>query len=243
MFVTAQDFQTIPYKVPTALTTQPDGTVVANPDFDAFIVKEEKKIILNILGGSFYEAFVDGLDALPDEWTQTITPDGYSIDDTVTQDELVFKSLINDNILPTTDDTAWVEVPNIWLQLKNGDNYLYLNRKYFWLGMKDLLVSKIFSLWLTDTYDNYTQFGITIPQVENAQLVNPSRRIVNGNNEFVNKLGNYYKQKDTLYGYIYQKNIEDARFAGVYDPDLFASLGSYLQPGFCKYGTMNIFNI
>src|SRR6185369_7537587 len=125
MFVTAQDFQEVPYKVPTAFTTTPQGTKVANPDFDTFIAKAEKKIVLDLLGGSFYEAFIDGLDALPDAWVQTTTPDGYSIDDEVLQDDLIFKSLIDDNVLPTTDETAWEEVPNIWLQLKNGDSYMY----------------------------------------------------------------------------------------------------------------------
>jgi len=243
MFVTAQDFEQIPYRVPTAKTTQPNGDVVANPEFDAYIQKKEVEIIRNILGVDFYNAYLDGIAALPAAWEQRTSPDGYAIDDEVTQDEMVFKSLVADNVLPTTDETAWVEVPNIWLLLKNGDDYIYIRRKYIWNGFKSILVPAIFSMWLKDTFDNYSNLGISIPELENGQWVNPSRRIVAANNDFISKLGNYYRQEGTLYGYVWNKNLLDGRFSTVYDPTLFNSFGAYLAPGFHYYGLMNIFNI
>lgn len=243
MFVTAQDFNQVPYSVPDATVVQPDGSLVPNADFNSFILVQEKDLFVEILGGEFYEQLVNAIDELPDAWIQTVSPDGYSVDDLVlSTDEHVYKSLVADNVALLTDGASWQLQPdNVWLLLKNGDTYQFCNSKYFWKGIKQMLVPGIYSKWLQATYDNHSNYGISLANIENANPISPSTRITNAYNEMIRQAGNLCDQRGTLYGYVVQKNLLDARFAEVYVN--FTSFSAYLSQTFSRLETINIFDI
>ena len=65
MFVTAQDFNVLPYKLPSL------GTGAAE-EFADFIDSEEEMYLKEVLGDNLYDAFISGLNDLPDEWVSTV---------------------------------------------------------------------------------------------------------------------------------------------------------------------------
>jgi hypothetical protein len=243
MFVTAQDFNNVEYNVPDASSVAPDGSIVANVKFDNFIVKQEKALLVEILGGEFYEQLVTAINALPAAWVQTISPGGYAINYLVlSSDEHVYKSLVADNVALLSDASSWeLQADSIWLLLKNGDTYEFALSKYFWNGIKQMLVPGIYSKWLEKTYDNHSNYGISIANLENATPVSASTRIANGYNEMIRQAGNYCSQRNTLYGYVFQKNLLDARFESVFVN--FTSFEAYLNQTFRFLETINIFDL
>ncbi len=65
MFVTASNFNIPPYDIPSL--TPGEGTT-----FAAFVNQEEERYLREVMGDQLYEAFIDGLNDLPDDYSLTV---------------------------------------------------------------------------------------------------------------------------------------------------------------------------
>lgn len=219
--LTAQDFNEFPYNVPNAYTQAPGGGTEVNIKFENFIDKKVEYILTKILGIELYDSFIAGLEALEEiTWSATIPALGYSIDDEVYYEDHVWKSLVDLNLgVAPVEGANWTKVEdNQWLLLKNGvRQYTYGIRKRSWAGMKDMLIPYVYSFWLRATFDDHTSIGVVIRTAENAEVISPGKRIANAYNDFLSKAGDFYNQRNTLYGFLSYSNSELDYYTGYYD--------------------------
>jgi len=97
-----------------------------------------------------------------------------------------------------------------WLDLRDGVRYQYLTNTYEWVGLNKMLTPFIFSMWLRDNYDNYSNSGVSISNNENSNVVSPDLRIVQAWNKFYSYLGRCDRNVNTLHGFLYVN--EDTNF-------------------------------
>lgn len=236
-FVTAEDFNVVPYKIPNL----DDATIAA--EFQTFVDNMEGDILHDLLGSSLKKMFIDGLAELPDEWVGTNDP-GYAIDAEVVYGVSIWKSLQNDNLNHIPEEGLyWTKVEdNRWLLLKLGDTYKYKLKEYKWVGMKQMLIPYIYSEWTRETFNYNVGTGVVVPTNENATTINPSRKIASAWNAFSRIAGNCYMQTDSLYGYLINKNGESGTFDDTFD-ETFQTFNAYLNTVFKAPGRQNIFNL
>ncbi len=89
-----------------------------------------------------------------------------------------------------------------WLDLRDGVQYTYLSVKYEWVGVIKMLTPLIFAMDLRDNYDNYSDAGISVGLIENAEMINPALRIVQAWNKGYAIAGNCNNPKHSLYGFL-----------------------------------------
>lgn len=233
MFVTASNFDLPPYNIP--------GLDKVADTFLAFVTKMEKKYLLEVLGSNLYNAFINGLNALPSEY-DAILPTVISTQYVYGND--VWQALtITTGVLPVAGlDWSLIESGNRWLLLKNGDTYLKSDKYYSWDGMADALTPLIYSKWIEYTVVTLTMNGFSIPVTENNTLYNPSEFICSSWNDWSDKIGGCYYQYDTLYGYLYNVNLASGTFDDTFD-STFQDFNDYLNYSFKEQGKKNIFGI
>ncbi len=103
-----------------------------------------------------------------------------------------------------------------WIDLLDGAKYTYNGIKYEWVGMRKLLTPFIFAMWLRDNYDNYSETGVSVGKVENAEMIGPQLRIVTAWNKGYEMAGSgkkyesskVFNHKNSLYGFL-RINITD----------------------------------
>lgn len=247
MFVTAEDFDLQPYNIPNLDKVE--------DNFASFIDREEEKRLRKLFGNMFYDAFVAGLAALPPQWEQTITPDGYDLNDLVVNGSNIYKSLTADNVALTSDVASWeVQAANRWLLLREGGAYLYYNRPQKWYGMKRLVTPLIYAMWVRYDVHRLTGMGVVASmKSENANTVGVAQTIVQAYNEYSDfAVGDCYvsdflfpvrrlwpELENSLFGYLY---INSADFDDVV-ASAFSDFKSYLIYSFIHPGKMNAFGL
>lgn len=232
-FVTVSDFNQYPYKLPTIGKT---------PDlFQGFIDQQEALYLLELLGDNLYNAFINGLAALPPSWVSTV--------ETVIGNQYVYGNNIWQALTAQTGTAPvagvnWllVESGNRWLELKNGATYTYDSLKYKWPGMVAMLKPLIYSTWIESKALSNTDNGFLIPKVENNTVVNPMGMICRSWNAWVRIAGGPCAQKGTLFGYLYNTNEESGTFDDTFD-ETFTSFVDYLAHEFKIYSFKNTFGI
>lgn len=89
-----------------------------------------------------------------------------------------------------------------WVDLRDGAEYTYNSVEYEYAGLKNLLIPRIYSEWLRETRDKFTDVGTVYNTSERSERVSPARRIVECYNEFASKVGGFYEQCNTFYGFV-----------------------------------------
>lgn len=90
-----------------------------------------------------------------------------------------------------------------WMNLEYGAQYEFRGITYEWVGLVTLLTPYIYAQWLNATFDNHSETGISIPKVENAEVISPGLRIVRAWNDFYSHAGNRDKVDNSLFGFLY----------------------------------------
>lgn len=228
MFVTASDFNILPYRLPSMSTGKAE-------EFAQFIDSEEELYLKEVLGDNLYSAFIDGLNDLPGEYVSTVA--------TVIGQQYVYGNDVWEAVTAQTgtapiagSDWTLIEEDNRWLLLKNGDTYLINGKKYIWAGMIKTLTALIYSRWIEYTASQLTDDGFVIAKKENNVMVDPSTFICRAWNDWSRKVGGSCAQYNTLYGYLYESDdFEDI-------PDDGSFIG-YLSDYFNEQPTKNTFGI
>lgn len=230
MFVVATDFDVIPYAIPN---------LTGNNSFPDYVDREEEDILKSLLGKSLYDAFIEGLEEIP-EWVSTsatVIGNQYAYGLDVWEAETV-----QTGTAPVAGaDWTLVEEDNRWLKLKKGADYVYNYKTYEWVGMKKMLIPYIFSMWLRDTFDNNSGVGVVVAKGENSKVINPGNRIARTFNEFSRIAGNCKEKENTLYGFLDQEG-----FVGTFDDtfdETFQTFNAYLNFVFKNPGRMNTFQL
>lgn len=236
-FVTAEDFNVVPYKIPNL----DDDSIAA--EFQLFVDNMEEDMLRSLLGSSLYDMFIEGLAELPAVWLDDNAP-GYALDDLVVYGVSVWQSLQDNNLDNVPEEGAyWTKVEdNRWLLLKYGNTYTYKLHEYKWPGMKKMFVPFIYSEWTKETFNHNVGTGVVVATNENAKTINPSRKIASSWNAFARIAGNCYQQCDTLYGYLVNTNAQSGTFDDTFD-ETFTSFNAYLIKVFKSPGRVNIFNL
>lgn len=91
-----------------------------------------------------------------------------------------------------------------WIDLRDGAVYTGDDGvQYEYKGLVDLLVPCIYSLWLRERRDKFTDAGVGYPVVANFERISPEVRIADAWNEFARKVGDDLNRRNTLYGFLY----------------------------------------
>lgn len=227
MFVTIQDFVEPPYELPN---------IDANERFPTYSDKQEKEMLRKILGLLLYEAFIIGVENLPEEWEVG----SYALDALVVYGSEIYKSAIADNVDTPGETGNWLLQPeDRWLKLKVGQKYKYAGKTYEWVGMLKTFQPYIYSLWVVEGVDSNSGLGVVQSKAENADVVTGFRRVCGGHNAFADLVGNVDELKDTLYGYLY--NSADKFLDIVVDE--YSTIKDYLDETFKYPGRKNAFNL
>lgn len=90
-----------------------------------------------------------------------------------------------------------------WIDLRDGAEYDYEDSTYEYLGLVDFLKPEIYSRWILLNYRKLTSSGVIINTgQQNTTVQNPDVEFAQYHNEYVNKIGNICKQKNTLFGFL-----------------------------------------
>ena len=219
MFVVAEDFNRQPFNL-IGLDKLDPG------EFDDFVNFHEEENLRKLLGNLFWDAFVDGLNAVDGAGKKAgdlvlyVSGGIYQTDDEVVyfveNVADIYKCTGTDVSTPPTDTIKWAKQPvNRWIRLKWGDTYLYYGRPQKWYGFNRLVVRLIYSLWMTNNYDSPTAHGVVITANENSTTVSPAKRIARAMNEYARLCAgdfpsvvdpNYLmwpELENSLFGYLY----------------------------------------
>lgn len=237
MFVSAEDFKVRPL---TLVNLDDDDIGV---EFDAFVAEWEFEHLHQILGSSLYNAFINGLNDLPEEWNPETA---YAIDDETVYGVDVWKAVTGGTLVdpPSSSNADWVlvEAGNKWLTLKKGGTYVYREREYHWVGMKESLRNGVYSDWLRYGVTSVAGVGGTIEsQNENSKVVNSGVSVSAAWNKYSRYIGDYCAQRDTLYGFLMNAST-NGTFDDSFD-ESFKSLQQYLQVNFKRQGKINPFGL
>lgn len=245
MFVVATDFDVAPFSLP--------GLNKVGNTFSLFVTDQEEEKLRLLLGNLFFEAFKAGIEALPAAWVNNNAP-GYAIDAVVYRSNHVWKSLQAANINhdpADPDESAWWQVvvnPLVdrWISLRSGSDYLYNGDQQQWVGMIKLVKPLIYSLWIADGANSVMQSGVSIPKLENSQLVSPADRICDAWNKYrLIACGRqvYHwsrSQCNSLYGYL---NSVASDFDDLVEDTDDEDFASYLLRTFTSPQRMNSFGL
>lgn len=235
MFVTQSDFNIPPYMLPS-LSGPGQASV-----FTAFADKIERKYLLEVLGENLYNAFTEGLEALPNAWSSTVA--------TVIGTQYVYGNDIWEALTITTGVTPiegsdWhrIEADNRWLLLKNGNYYEMNDKRYYWDGMVNACVALVYSKWIEYTSKTLTGVGFTVPKTENNIPVSPNQDICRSWNDWSGRVGSSCHEKNSLYGYLYYTNLSSGVFDDTFD-ETFNDFNDYLNYEFQSQGFKNMFDL
>lgn len=157
------------------------------------------------------------------------------------QEELL-KSLLGKTLYDSFDAGLNEDYPaEMWVNLRDGDDYLFNYKTYEWVGMKAMLKPYIYSEWLRDTFDSHSGIGVVVGKGDNAKVINPGNRIARGWNAFSDIVGDSCHQKNTLHGY-----LSVSGYAGTFDgffDDSFEKFSRYFDFVFKSPGYKNTFNL
>ncbi len=232
MFVTAEDFNTLPYQLPSLKNG-------AAEEFQNFIDAEEEVYLTEVLGDNLYDAFIGGLNGLPAVLDLTVP--------TVIGQQYVYGNDVWQALTETTgvipsEGTDWtlIEEDNRWLLLKNGNTYTVNGKFYRWAGMIKTLKALIYSRWVE--YTSLTVNGLVTPKTENNIPVDPGTLICRAWNDWSKKVGGPCAIYNTLYGYLYYTNLNESTFDDTFD-ETFQDFYDYLAYEFVEQPTKNTFGI
>lgn len=198
MFVLSSDFDVPPFNLPN---------LDDNNSFADYVEAAEAEILKKLLGKTIYDQFVAGLTAAGSAWSSTTT---YALNAVVYVGNNVYTSVQAANTNHAVTDAAWWTLTtedDKWLLLKNGDDYVWSDVDYEWVGMVKLLKPYIFAMWLKDTYDSLSGIGVSVPEAENGSVISPARRIAAAYNKFSELSGAQYCTENTLYGYLVANEV------------------------------------
>lgn len=200
MFVLSSDFARLPYKLPNIEETTDEATAIAS-EFSVYMLEKEEYILKKLLGKIFYDEVVDQF-ALLDAWVSATV---YGVGDKITYNRKLWRSLQAANTTNTPAEGAWWTqvTDNVWANLFFGDDYVYADKTYEWVGMAELLKPYIYQAWVRDTYDNHTGAGMVVSMNENGTDISPAFRISNAFNKFSELAGGNYCIENSLYGFLY----------------------------------------
>lgn len=233
MFVTASDFNVLPYSLPSLKAG-------AAEEFQSFIDAEEETHLNEVLGDNLYDAFIAGLAEFSDydPAVATVIGDQYSIGNNVWE-----ALTVTTGVTPTVgSDWTLIDTDNRWLLLKNGSTYLMGGKYYRWTGMVKALKPLIWSRWVEYTAQALTVNGLVTPKTENNYPADPSTLICRAWNEWVMRIGGSCNSVNTLYGYLYYTNFASATFDDTFD-STFQDFNDYLAYEFSEQRTRNTFGI
>lgn len=236
LFVTAQDFTTIPYLIP-GLSEDSSALV-------PFVEREEEEVLRRILGSPLYEKFVAQLALLPAEWDATTI---YNTNVQTVYNGLLYKALQDNvtNVKPDSDAAKWqVQAANKWLELKYGKKYSLKNetKKYRWVGMKKLFIRYIHAMWLRgNTEGDFSGTGFSLSKLENSERIDPAIVISRHYNEFSEIVGDSDSLLDTLYGFLYSSG--STYYSELSTDEDYGTIREYLAARFEEPGMMNSLNL
>ncbi len=236
MFVTASDFNVLPYLLPS-MPVPGKGE-----EFQRFIDSKEEDYLREVLGDNLYDAFISGLNDLPAEWDEE---EPYAIGAQVVFGNDVWESLTDSNTgIEPVEGVDWtlIDGDNRWLLLKNGNLYMVNDKNYRWYGMVKTLKALIFSRWVEYNAQQLTINGFVTPKVENNYPVDPGTMICRAWNDWSKKVGGRCEIYNTLYGYLYYTNLQDGSFDDTFD-STFDTFIDYLAFEFEEQPTRNTFGI
>jgi len=234
MFVTAQDFNIPPYEIPGLV-----GGV--GTTFDAFVAQEERKHLLEVLGDNLYTALTDGLDEFTvfDPLVATVIGDEYAYGNDV------WEALTVQTGTAPVEGVDWtlVEEDNRWLLLKNGNYYMMNDKRYYWDGLVEACKALIYSKWVEYfATRSLSTNGFVIPAMENNVRISPNQFICKSWNDWSHRVGSSCEQFNTLYGYLYNTNLNNGTFDDTFD-ETFTDFNDYLNFEFTDQGLKNVFDI
>lgn len=234
-FTTPGDFKRYPYIIANVDIEDEDG------DLTAVIDEQEKERLEKLLGSSLYKSFIDGLGELPDDWDADIT---YTVGQQVAYGVDLWDSIANGNTGNIPSEGAnWTlaGANNVWLLLKNGDEYTYMGKHYKWIGMNKMLKPYIWFMWESFIAKRSTSTGRKEAKAENSTVVSASPAMCGAFNMFAAYAGARREKRNSLYGYLISKS-ESGVFDGSFD-DTFNSLATYLNFVFQDPGYTNPYNL
>lgn len=237
MFVTTTDFDVPPLDLP--------NLDKVDNSFADFVTEQEEEHLSRLFGVRFWEAFKDGLEALPEDWA---VGTDYVIGNTVVYADKVWNAIADSTgVVPGTDPLTWEDTENIWIALKAGAIYTFEDVTYKWAGMTALVKPLIYSLWLKFAInDQVSGVGNVKGKAENADIVSPNTRMCRTWNQYddlaCGKLDGGTRWTfipNSLFGYL-TANTTD--FDSVVAPE-YSSFDVYLSEQFSGPGRMNIFDL
>lgn len=115
----------------------------------------------------------------------------------------LFGVVLYDELVEGTDMTESL-IAQKWLDLRDGGTYQFSGSDltYEYKGLVSFLVPYIYSQWLTETRDKYTNSSTGYNVSDKFERVSPARRIVESYNDFYRQVGHYYNQWNSLYGFL-----------------------------------------
>lgn len=195
MFVTSANFNLLPYNL---------QNVEGNADFALFITQEEQRILIETFGRWFYDAFILGVEALPDAWDDATE---YDEDDEVSYNGKVWISLTDVNLDNAPEEGVfWTEVTEKtrWLFLRDGGYYEASNGKQqYWEGMALALTPAIYYAWLAARINQVnSDDSVVMVELENGSNTSPRLALQNAYNDHTQKFAclrdYFYNSGDTF---------------------------------------------
>lgn len=231
MFVDFSDFDIPPYDIPS-LKPGDDTT------FSVFITRQEEQYLREVLGDQLYEAFIRGLNELPSVLDLTVA--------TVVSQQYVYGNDVWEALTATTgvipsEGTDWtlIEANNRWLLIQNGSTYTYLDKNYRWAGMKPAIMALVYCHWVEYGVRKLTTNGTVIASMENNINIDSGVEICRAWNDWSRRIGGPCDQRNTLYGYLYNTNLN---YPGTFDDtfdETFTGFVDYLNYEFKEQGKRN----
>lgn len=244
MFVTAQDFELMPYVLPNLATVdsvEPNVMTDNSETFTRFVVATEDEFLPKILGSFFYDTMRAQLAILPawDETVPTVVNNWYSygVD--------VWKALTVQTGTAPEEGVNWelLEEGNRWLELKNGVTYTANKRKRKWEGMKNLVRPLVYSQWVRSRATYLAENGMDLANSENSTSQNPGEEIANSWNRYAELVGYYCHStfySNTLFTYL---DYFSEEFDDLFTDDDYGTMKKYLHEEFQSAGHQNVFDL
>jgi|SRR6478735_9033617 len=184
-FVQPSDYSGPDYQIPN---------LSQESSFLAYADRQERKLLMSLLGRSLKDAFYSGYEAGTEQR---------------------------------------------WIDLGNGVAYEVNGKPYKWEGMNTMLKPFVYSRWIKHTATNLSTSGVTIPKIENAELIGPRERIIESYNEASDFIGNECNQYNTLFGYLFNSGdtFIDSLGSGYTD------IKVYMYDYFVDPGKMNFLDL
>lgn len=213
MFVVASDFDLPPYSIPN-LDKVPNT-------FGPYVDQHEEEILISLLGASFYNSFIEGLeeDPIPEKWSDLRDGADYIID------THTYKWKGMKNMLVPFIYSEWL-----------SDTFDTLTGVGVVVGNPENSIARSPSARISRAWNQFAQTAGTYMPNYRSEFqygLYPDWAYFDGQS--------CHDMRDTLYGYLKQNGISGT-FDGTFD-DTFTDFQTYLNFWFKDPGTKNVFNI